>query len=149
MNFSIREMEIEDIPQIMEIENEAFINPWKEKDFMYEINDNPCSTLLVAESGNEIVGFIDFMITFNSSSISQIATKKTHRHRGIASKLMDAMFEIFLEQEDVVETCTLEVRTKNLVAEEFYEKQGFRISHTKFGYYTNGDDAYYMVKVLI
>lgn len=149
MDIAIREMKIEDISQVMIIENDSFISSWKEKDFLYEINENPCSILLVAETDGNIVGFIDFMITFNSSSISQIATKKEFRKKGIATMLIKAMEEIFLKQEDVVETCTLEVRTKNIEAKAFYEKHGFKISHKKIGYYTNGDDAYYMLKVLI
>ena len=44
-----------------------------------------------------------------------------------------------------VRTLTLEVRTNNTSAINFYKKHGFKIETTKPHYYDNGDDAYYMI----
>ena len=149
MSFSIRLMERRDLKNIMEIEEESFIAKWNEQQFLYELFENPYNVILVAEIDDKVVGFIDFLITFNSSTISQIAVKKEFRKKGIANSLIEKMIEILKKQKDIVETSTLEVRTHNLKAVNLYKKFGYEIKHVKKGYYTNGDDAYYMVKVLI
>ena len=63
------------------------------------------------------MGFIDFMITFNSATISQVAVTKEYREQGIASKLLEKMYETLPSSgEDIVEFITLEVRESNLPA---------------------------------
>ena len=79
INVEIRKMTIEDLPSVLEIENLCFVSKWSERDFLYELNENKVSNLWVVElsasSTNQksVVGFIDFWITFDSATISQIA----------------------------------------------------------------------------
>lgn len=143
----IREMTLEDIKQVKAIEDECFVSSWKESDLLYELNENPISQLFVATSDDKIVGFIDFMITFNSATISQVAVTSAFRHQGIAGKLLNKMYECLpSEGDDVVEFITLEVRVSNKPARELYKKHGFEEVATKRAYYQDGEDAIYMVK---
>ena len=71
----IRKATLDDLDQIEIIENECFVDPYKREDLIYELTTNPCSTVLVAIVDDKIVGFIDYMITFTSSTISQILSK--------------------------------------------------------------------------
>lgn len=143
----IRQVVDNDFEALKKIENECFINPWKDKDIIYEMNDNPINNILVMEDDNKIIGFIDYMITFNSSTISQIAICKEYRQKGLASKLLDAMEESFIKSgEEKVEFVTLEVRVSNIAAQNLYKKHGYEIITTKKHYYQNGEDALYMVK---
>ena len=143
---SIRKAEVKDIKGILAIENECFISPWKESDLMYELTQNPINKFYVVED-KDIVGFLNFMITFNSATISQIAITKEYRRQGIALKLMEKMFsDLPKAGDDVVEFVTLEVRKSNEAAIALYKKCGFEHIVDKKAYYPDGEDAVYMVK---
>lgn len=150
----IRPMVEGDLEQVMLIENEAFLAPWRRQDLLYELHDNPINVIYVLELENEgrrkIVGFIDFMVTFSSSTISQIAVASDYRRHGYAKMLLDSMLKHLKDgYPDEVETITLEVRKHNAIAIAFYEKNGFEAVLIKPHYYDNGDDAIYMIRRLI
>ena len=90
---------------------------------------------------------MDFWITFDSGTICQICVKNEFKRQGIATKLLQKSIEIL--KENNVEFYTLEVRKNNIPAIEFYKKNGFIKVTIKKGYYTDGEDAIYMVKGLI
>ena len=81
----IRKATLDDLDQIEIIENECFVDPYKREDLIYELTTNPCSTVLVAIIDDKIVGFIDYMITFTSSTISQIAILLVLDHQNESS----------------------------------------------------------------
>ncbi len=144
---SIRKMVDADLKAAKAIEDECFVEPWKEADLEYELHDNPISKFFVAVDEKKVVGFIDFMITFNSATISQVAVTEEYRNQGIASKLLEKMYECLPSSgEDVVEFITLEVRESNLVARSLYLKHGFEEVVIKKAYYPNGENAVYMLK---
>ena len=90
------------------------------------------------------------MVTFTSSTISQIAVKKAYRKRNLGTLLLNQMLEHLNKQyPEEVETITLEVRKHNAAAIAFYEKNGFEAVLIKPHYYDNGDDAIYMIRRLI
>lgn len=134
----------EHLNQIMEIEKECFIEPFKEESLIYELMENAFSVFYVAIIENKVVGFIDFWITFDSSTICQIAVSEDYRNKGIASKLLEKMF-IDLKDKEVV-VSSLEVRTHNIEAINLYLKHGYFKEIVKPHYYNNGDDALYMLK---
>lgn len=147
-------MKLADLDAVMEIESESFLAPWLRRDFLYELQENPLNVMYVLETEHdgvkEIIGFIDFMVTFTSASISQIAIKKAYRGNNYGSELMQAMLNYLKERySQEVETITLEVRTHNETAINFYKKHGFEPVVVKSHYYDNGDDALYMIRRLI
>lgn len=141
----IRLMKNEDINRVLEIENTSFIAKWQKKDFLYELNENPFSTIIVLVIDDVIQGFLDFMITFSSASISQIAISEQSRNKGYGKKLLEEMM-IILKNKQRIDIVTLEVREHNISARKFYEKNGFRFICIKPNYYSNGDSAIYMCK---
>lgn len=146
----IREATDLDINAIHGIEVECFVEPYTLNQLLYELKENPVSEILVAVDGNKVIAFIDYMITFNSATISQIAVKKEYRKQGIATQLLKAMENSFSKNyEDAVETVTLEVRESNEPARKLYEKDGYEFVVMKNKYYNNGENAVYMVKRLL
>ena len=141
---------IDDLYDVSLIENEAFIEPYKASDLLYEISENPLNTFLLAKKSGVIVGFLDYMVTFNSATINQIAVKKAFRREGIAKALLNEMFNRFPKDiDDVVETVTLEVRVSNEAALKLYESVGFEKVLVKKNYYKDGEDAAYMIKRIL
>ncbi len=149
LDVEMRDMTIEDLPQVMEIENLCFLHPYKEKDLIYEINENPVSNVWVIEYSNkslglkQIVGFVDYWVTFDSGTICQIAVHPDIQRSGIGTIMMEEVKKDAYAKR--VKTLTLEVRESNVKAINFYQKHGFVISHKKEGYYSNGEDAIYMI----
>ena len=133
-----------DLPSLIEIQNECFILPWKEKDILYELNENPVNVMYVLEDKDEIIGFIDFWITFDSATIAQIGIKKKYQGQHLANLLMEEMINDCYAKK--VMNITLEVRTSNLKAINLYKKYGFKGIVIKPHYYDNGEDALYMVR---
>ncbi len=133
-----------DLDKILEIENESFIKPFKKENFLYELNENPFSRFYKLVIDNEIIGFLLLYVTFDSSSIVQIAIKKGKRNQGFAWFLLQNVEKLLIKEE--VNFITLEVRVSNIPARKLYKKLGYEEINIKKGYYEDGEDAIYMVK---
>lgn len=149
VNIDIRKMTREDLPAVMEIENLSFVAKWNEQNMIDEMENNTFSNCWVIELSAEnvkekpIVGFVIFWITFSTATINQIAIHPDIRRRQLGTALIDEVVNECHAKK--VQTLTLEVRKSNQIAHEFYLKQGFHDVCVKEKYYSNGEDALYMV----
>ena len=145
----IRDVEEEDLPQVLEIENLCFKSPWRRSDFLYELFENEFSRFLVIELSNEslglkqICGYVDYWQTFNSGTICKIAVHPDVQGQKLGSALMEEVIKECYAAK--IETLTLEVRVSNIKAISFYEKFGFKKVVIKPQYYSDGEDAIYMI----
>ena len=139
----IRFATIDDKNDILGMEN-LFLSSFNEQQVIYELIENPTSKVLVSEIDGIICGFIDFWITFDSATVCQLAVKKEYQNKGVASRLLEESFKI-LKDNDVL-FYTLEVREHNDKAISLYKKMGFEFVVLKPKYYTNGDNAIYMMR---
>lgn len=140
---------LEDFEEVQLIENECFKEPYSTADLHYEFEENPVNTIIVAENDGRVIGFIDFLVTFTSATIMQVAVTKEFRKNGIATKLLNEMENSFPKEiDDLVETITLEVRESNEAAKNLYLKNGYKIVVIKSNYYKDGENAIYMLKRL-
>ena len=150
LDTEIREMEERDLPMVMEIEDHCFISPWKESDFLNEMHNNPYANLLVIELSNaslglkSVVGFVDWWQTFDNGTICQIAIHPELQGNNLGSQLLEEVLKDAYAKK--VSVITLEVRKSNSKAISLYKKFGFEIVNVKLGYYTDGEDALYMLK---
>ena len=140
-------MEESDLQTILYLENSCFIAPWGLNEILYELNSNPVSNLWVIESERSgVVGFVDYWITFDSATVCQICINPACRKVGLGSRLMQEVISDC--KANKVRNITLEVRQNNEPAINFYKKFGFAQVLIKEKYYTNGDNAIYMIKEL-
>ena len=145
--FTVRPMKESDLNVVMYLENTCFVAPWGLKDVKYELNDNPVSNLWVIESDlTGVVGFVDYWITFDSATVCQICINPVYQRKGLGSMLIEEMIKDCRTEN--VRNITLEVRDHNVPAIKLYEKLGFKKTVIKEAYYTNGDNALYMIKEL-
>lgn len=147
LDIEVRDMVITDIEKVMEIENLCFKAPWPKKDVLIELNDNKLAVLMVITINNEVVGFCDYWNTFDSGTICQIAIHPNYQHQHLGSKLLEEIIKDAHAKKTRV--LTLEARASNTNAISFYKKHGFKISLVKENYYSNGEDAIYMMKEVI
>lgn len=143
----IRKMTVEDLPVIEKIEQACFNDPYRMDQYEYEINDNPVASLYVYEKEGQIVGFIDFWITFEACQLCKLAVSESERGQGIASEMIDYMVDYAIEQD--CEAIFLEVRKSNEIAQNLYEKHDFLVMNVRKEYYPdNYEDAIVMGKVI-
>lgn len=145
----VRKMNTADIPSVCEIEKACFKNPYTEEQITYELMNNPVGYFFVAIADAKVIGFIDFMVTFDSATISQIAVDEAYRKKGVGTLLIGEMVKVCKSQKDEVDFITLEVRKSNENAHRFYKRHAFEDIVTKKAYYDDGEDAIYMVRSIV
>jgi len=78
--------------------------------------------------------------------ILMLAVLPEYRSKSLGKKLMTRLYEICLERG--LDSIILEVRKGNKDAIAFYEHQGFSINGDIENFYSNGEDAFKMMKTL-
>ena len=132
----------DDAPLIAALEADIFPDPWGEKDIFSYIctSGSMCYT---AHSDGKIIAYILGRTISPEGEIYRVATRPSHRRRGIAYRLLD--YAIKTERGRGLECIFLEVRSKNIPARNLYHSLGFREMGERRNYYGD-DDAVIMVK---
>ena len=104
----------------------------------YELNKKA----YVYIKNNEIIAFISYQILYERAELNYIFVKNEERKKGIASVLMDKMFEECFKNS--VEKIDLEVNSLNERAINLYKKYNFKVISIRPKYY-NGVDALLMM----
>ncbi len=128
----IREMQIDDLEQVMEIENESFSVPWTETGFFTFLIRND-TLFLVAEEEGRIQGYAGMVMVPEDADITNIAVRKDQRGKGIGRMLLDAV--ITESGKHGVRNIFLEVRVSNAPARALYEHAGFTCEGIRKNYY--------------
>jgi [ribosomal protein S18]-alanine N-acetyltransferase len=141
-----RRLEIRDLVAIETIERRSYPTPWSRSMFAGEIS-KPSSICLGAFDAetHELLGYLIISRYVDAWHVMNVAVEPDHRRRGIATALLDRLFE--LTAEDGRRGYTLEVRVSNTQAIALYERLGFQARGIRRGYYTdNREDALIMWK---
>ena len=118
----LREMLIDDLEQVMEIERELFHVPWTREGFFTFLTREDAMFLVVEEKG-QILGYCGLLMVLDEGDITNVAVRPDHRKKGIADAILtDVLSE---SQKRGARTIYLEVRESNLPAQKLYEKHGF------------------------
>jgi ribosomal-protein-alanine N-acetyltransferase len=138
----IRTLMVTHLNAIEEIERSSYPTPWSRSMFAGEIA-KPASLCLGAFEGEELVGYLIISRYVDAWHVMNIAVRPEFRRRGIATALLERLFE--LTSDGSKRGYTLEVRVSNLGAIKLYERLGFSARGTRRGYYTdNREDALIM-----
>jgi ribosomal-protein-alanine N-acetyltransferase len=141
-----RRLEIRDLAAIEAIERRSYPTPWSRSMFASEIS-KPSSICLGAFDAetHELLGYLIISRYVDAWHVMNVAVEPGYRRRGIATALLDRLFE--LTAEDGRRGYTLEVRISNVQAIALYERLGFQARGIRRGYYTdNREDALIMWK---
>ena len=143
-NLRIRQMELNDIQAIMEIEDRSFPLPYSAGIWEREKRNSLSRTLVAVDDRGdetaELRGYLNFWLILDEAEIHRIAVKEECRRSGIAGSLLNEMFKVLRDMGIV--SVHLEVRQSNHDAIKLYEKFGFMIKGRRKGYYQEtGEDA--------
>ena len=81
-NMSIREMKVDDLKRIVELEKDLFLSPWNEEDFIHELKENPMAGYYILEKENQIIGYIGLWFLGDQCQITTIATDRHFQGQG-------------------------------------------------------------------
>ena len=142
----IRRLSLQDLDALVAIENAVYPTPWSRSMFAGELA-KPSSLSLGAFDADEggLVAYLIVSRYVDAWHIMNVAVHPEYRRQGVASRLLDELFE--LTSGDPRRGFTLEVRVSNATAIALYERFGFEPSGVRRGYYTdNREDALIMWK---
>src|SRR6059036_3620136 len=110
-----RRLELRDLNAIEAIERASYPTPWSRSMFAGELA-KPSSISLGAFDADtrELLGYLIISRYVDAWHVMNVAVEPEHRRRGIASALLDRLFE--LTAEDAQRGYTLEVRVSNTQA---------------------------------
>ena len=145
MEYAIRDVGPDDIPQIEEIEKRCFSLPWTAEQLAGQMKDAQHEFIAAISPDGTVLGYVGMMYVLDEGYISNVAVSPDSRRQGIADKLVDHL--CVLCQDHALSFVTLEVRAGNVPAIALYEKHGFeRVGLRKAYYERPREDALIMTK---
>ena len=134
-NIVIKDMNISDLENL---DISKFDDFWNIDILKDELNSEN-SKFVCAKLENTVIGFAGIKIILDEADIMNIAVMKNYRRQGVATLLLNHIFNICKEKN--IETLNLEVNEENFSAISLYQKFGFKECGRRKKYYDNKYDA--------
>ena len=133
--FKISLMDRLDLEDAYKIELETNPSPWSKDNFFSSFEVGHKS--LVCKYNDVIIGFLIFSLIKKESHLLNIAVQKKWQKKGAGKILMN----VFIKQSKAMgaKKAFLEVRSKNRIAINFYNKFNFLKDAVRTNYYTGSD----------
>lgn len=150
--FALRSLHLADIPDVLEIEKNAFPTARSEALYLYELTQNQLAhyqalTRLETAGAETLLGYAGYWTLSDEIHISTIAVDPALRRQGLGQLLL--LNILFLSYEHQASLVTLEVRETNTAAQELYKKYRFSEVGLRRRYYRDtGEDAILMTVFL-
>lgn len=138
----VRIVRAEDLTAISEIEESCFKDPYPPY-FLSQLAEANPNTFVVAVVEGNVVGYAVVDEWTDQQHLVSIAVLPSHRRNGIGQALFNELVERLQEGK-----LGLELRRSNKAALSFYLKNGFNQSGIAHSYYTDGEDAIQMEKMI-
>jgi ribosomal-protein-alanine N-acetyltransferase len=143
MKLELRRLEAEDLDAVEAIERESYRTPWSRSMFDAELRKPSSLALGAFAAADVLVGYAFVSRYVDAWHVMNVAVADAYRRRGVASALLERLFEV--TGADPRRGYTLEVRVSNAGAIRLYERLGFEARGIRRGYYTdNREDALIM-----
>ena len=143
MELRIEKLKRRDLRHVLPIEAMVFPEPWSVGVFNSELALRHGRLYRAAWSGNEMAGYIGFMIVGDEAHVTTIATAPDYQRRGVASTLLIDGIHTLLPLG--VKHLSLEVAANNAAAQTLYRRFGFAPVGVRKNYYpVTGEDALVM-----
>ncbi len=145
MEYAIRDVGPDDIPQIVEVEKRCFSLPWTAEQLAAQIKDAQHEFIAAISPDGTVLGYVGMMYVLDEGYISNVATDLPWRRQGIADALIGRLCAICEGLR--LSFVSLEVRAGNAPAVALYEKHGFAPVGLRKNYYERPrEDAVIMTK---
>jgi ribosomal-protein-alanine N-acetyltransferase len=134
---TLRPMRWWDLEVAVALERGLFADPWSPETFWSELAGVPDSRqYLVAEDGDQVVGYAGLFATRHQADVQTIAVAPAQQGSGLGGVLLEAL--IAEASRRGCAEVLLEVRVDNMAARRLYERFGFEQISVRRGYYQPG-----------
>ena len=141
----IRAATEDDIPWILDIENEAISPPWTHGALLSEIYNDDSYFIIAEQDRGTRGGFAVIRQVGDDGELLQIAVDRRSRRSRVGDLLMADALEYAVK--NTLQSVFLEVRRSNTAAIGLYMKHGFKSIRVRKDYYDDPvEDAIIMVK---
>jgi len=143
MSVDLRRLTMRDLAGVEAIERRAYATPWSRSMFAGELAKPSSLCLGAFDAEGTLLGYLIISRYVDAWHVMNVATDPDRRRRGIATALLERLFELTAGNDQ--RGYTLEVRVSNTDAIRLYERLGFKARGLRRGYYTdNREDAVIM-----
>lgn len=133
----LREMLVEDLEQVMEIEKQLFSVPWTKEGYFTFLTRSDTMFLVVEEKG-KILGYCGLLMVLDEGDVTNVAVCRERQREGIGNFLVSSLLRLAGDQG--VSVIHLEVRSGNATAIRLYERLGFQRDGIRRNYYSDPEE---------
>jgi [ribosomal protein S18]-alanine N-acetyltransferase len=139
----IEKLRRRDLRKLLRIEIQVFPEPWSPEVFNSELALRKGRLYRAAWDGEEMAGYIGFLIVDDEAHMTTIATAPAYQRRGVATTMIvDAVRSL---RAGGIKHISLEVAANNKAAQTLYRRFGFAPVGVRKNYYpVTGQDAFVM-----
>lgn len=142
-NFEIVSVEFDHLKQIALLEKVCFSTPWSEQALTDAHKTG--THFFVAVKDKKVLGYVGISAIIDEGYITNIAVFPEYRNMGVATALLQKLFEF--QKEKGLFFISLEVRESNYNAISLYQKLGFKEEGKRKNFYTSPvEDALILTK---
>ncbi|MBS5121960.1 MAG: ribosomal protein S18-alanine N-acetyltransferase [Blautia sp.] len=131
---TFREMLVEDLDQVVDIEQNLFSVPWTKEGFLTYLMKKD-TMFFVVEEKERILGYCSMMTVLDEGDILNVAVRSDRQKEGIGQFLVDSMLR--MAEMQGIRLVHLEVRQGNGIARRLYQRLGFKEDGLRRNYYEN------------
>lgn len=143
---TFREMLVEDLDQVVDIEQKLFSVPWTKEGFLTYLMKKD-TMFFVVEEKERILGYCSMMTVLDEGDILNVAVRSDRQKEGIGQFLVDSMLR--MAEMEGIRLVHLEVRQGNGTARRLYQRLGFKEDGLRRDYYENPvENAVLMTKTM-
>ncbi len=136
-----------DLEEVMAIEKAVFTSRWTYEQFLYELKENPYSTMLVWRHDGKVIAYAGLWVLFERAEITTVAVSPSYQGQGYGRKLMKCLLRLAIQKG--ADLILLEVRPSNNKALNLYRSLGFEDLRIRKAYYQDDhEDALEMMMIL-
>lgn len=141
---TFREMTVEDLEQVVEIENRLFSDPWTKEGFYFSYQRK--YNVFCHRRKRKILAYCSMQTVLDEGDILNVAVSPDRQREGIGYFLVDSMLK--MAEMIGIHIVHLEVREGNGTARRLYERLGFKEDGLRKNYYTDPtENAVLMTKM--
>ena len=137
-------MEKGDVQAIASLERQIFKDAWTYEQLLSETDGQNFKFPIILEIDQQIAGYACVWAFVDEVHINNFAIVPSFRQKGLGLKLIRFILGSFKRYKQLY----LEVRESNIAAINLYKKAGFEKFFTRQKYYSDGEDALVMRKIL-
>ena len=143
---TIREMTLEDVDRVCELEEMAFSMPWHKESFIEMIENKDALYLVADDEYAGVIGCCGVRSIVGEGDITNVVVHPDYRKKGVAYEMLSQLL-LRGEKDFGIKEFTLEVRYRNMGAIHLYEKLGFVSEGVRKNFYEEPlEDALIMWK---